>query len=109
MLVAVEQTDGTGTDRIVMEAAADANGNFRFCPLPLGPFDIVAVAVGPNNLPYNATAVLNVPNGTSLGAIPLIAETGALRRQRSRASSPPRTRDLLRTSTSPSPRSSSSR
>ncbi len=77
VLVAVEQPDNTGTNRIVMEAMADANGNFRFCPLPLGPFDVVAVAVGPNNLPYNATAVLNVPNGTSLGAIPLIAETGA--------------------------------
>jgi hypothetical protein len=78
VLVAVEQPDNTGTDRMVMEAATDSNGNFRFCPLPSGPFDIVAVAVGPNNLPYNATAVLNVPNGVSLGAIPLIAETGAM-------------------------------
>ena len=77
VLVAVEQTDSTGIDRIVMEAAADSSGNFRFCPLPTGPFDIVAVALGPHNLPYNATAVLNVPNGVSLGAIPLIAEMGA--------------------------------
>ncbi len=76
VLVAVEQTDGTGVNRIVMETAADASGNFRFCPLPPGPFDIVAVAVGPNNLPYNATAVINVPNGTNLGTIPLQAETG---------------------------------
>jgi hypothetical protein len=37
----------------------------------------VAVALGPNNLPYNATAVVNVPNGQSLGPIPLVAETGA--------------------------------
>jgi hypothetical protein len=77
VLVAIEQPDKTGVDRIVMEAATDSNGNFRFCPLPMGTFDIVAVAVGPNNLPYNATAVLNVPNGSSLGAIPLNAETGA--------------------------------
>jgi hypothetical protein len=28
-------------------------------------------------MPYNATTVLNVPNGTNLGAIPLIAEVGA--------------------------------
>ena len=77
VFVAVEQTDSTGTDRIVMETTADANGNFRFCPLPTGPFDIVAVAIGPANLPYNATTVMNVPNGTSLGAIPLVAETGA--------------------------------
>src|SRR6202007_2504821 len=30
-----------------------------------------------NNLPYNATTVLNVPNGTNLGAIPLQPETNA--------------------------------
>jgi Domain of unknown function (DUF4382)/Carboxypeptidase regulatory-like domain len=77
-LVAVEQADSTGTERIIMQTATDSNGKFRFCPLPVGPFDVVAVAVGPANLPYNATAILNVPNGTSLGTIPLVAETGAL-------------------------------
>lgn len=77
VLVAIEQPDSNGVDRIMMEATADSNGNFRFCPLPTGTFDIVAVAVGPNNLPYNATAVLNVPNGVNLGAIPLQPETGA--------------------------------
>ncbi len=77
VLVAIEQPDNTGVDRIMMETTADANGNFRFCPLPTGTFDIVAAAVGPNNLPYNATAVLSVPNGTNLGAIPLQPETGA--------------------------------
>ena len=78
VIVAIERLDNTGTtDRIMMEATPDANGNFRFCPLPTGTFDIVAVALGPNNLPYNATAVLNVPNGTSLGLISLVAETGA--------------------------------
>jgi hypothetical protein len=67
VLVAIEQPDG-----------ADSNGNFRFCPLPTGTFDIVAVAVGPNNLAYNATTVLNIPNGTNLGVIPLQPETGSL-------------------------------
>jgi hypothetical protein len=78
VFVAIEQPDSAGIDRVVMEAAADASGNFRFCPLPSGTFDIVAVAVGPNNLPYNATAVVNVPNGVNLSAIPLVAETGAV-------------------------------
>src|SRR5258707_1589392 len=77
VLVAIERTDSTGVDRIVMQMAADANGNFRFCPLPGGPFDIVIDGVNANNLPYNATVVLNVPNGTNLNMIPLIAETGA--------------------------------
>jgi len=77
VLVAIERTDSTGVDRIVMQMAADANGNFRFCPLPTGTFDIVIDAVNSNNVPYNATVVLNVPNGTNLSTIPLIAETGA--------------------------------
>lgn len=77
VLVAVEMPDSAGIDRIVMEAATDSSGNFRFCPLPTGTFDVVIVAIGPNNLPYNATAIVNVPNGTSLGAIPLVAEVGA--------------------------------
>lgn len=75
--VAVEQPDSTGVDRIVMQTVADSNGNFNFCPLPTGTFDIVIVGIGPANVPYNATTVLNVPNGTNLGTIPLIAEVGA--------------------------------
>jgi hypothetical protein len=75
--VAIEQRDSTGIDRILMQAAVDGSGNFNFCPLPTGMFDIVVVGIGPANVPYNATTVLNVPNGTNLGAIPLIAEMGA--------------------------------
>jgi hypothetical protein len=77
VIVALEQPDSLGIDRIIMQAAADSHGNFRFCPLPMGTFDVVVVALGTANLPYNATAVVNVPNGTNLNAIPLIAETGA--------------------------------
>ncbi len=75
--VAIEQPDSMGVDRIVMQAVADSNGNFNFCPLPTGMFDIVVVGIGPANVPYNATTVLNVPNGTNLGSIPLVAEIGA--------------------------------
>src|SRR5260370_39528724 len=66
-----------GISRTVMQAAADTQGNFRFCPLPTGTFDIVVVALGTANLPYNATGVVNVPNGTNLNVIPLVAEAGA--------------------------------
>jgi Domain of unknown function (DUF4382) len=75
--VALEQPDSSGVDRIVMQSVADSNGNFNFCPLPTGMFDVVVVGIGPANVPYNATTVLNVPNGTNLGNIPLIAEVGA--------------------------------
>jgi hypothetical protein len=43
----------------------------------MGTFDIVVVALTGSNAPYNATAIVNVPNGSNLGAIPLVAETGA--------------------------------
>ncbi len=85
VLVALEQVrDGTAIDRIFMQAAADANGNFNFCPLPAGMYDVVAVALNKNGLAYNATVVLNVPAGPAvggagrtLGKIPVVAETGA--------------------------------
>src|SRR6266851_3374207 len=77
VIVAIEQTDSTGVDRILMQTTADSQGNFRFCPLPTGTFDVVVVALGTGNIPYNATAALNVPNGSNLGTIPLVAEVGA--------------------------------
>ncbi len=77
VIVALEQPDSTGVDRILMQTGADPQGNFRFCPLPTGTFDIVVVALGAANLPYNATAVVNVPSGMNLNVIPLVAETGA--------------------------------
>ena len=77
VMVAIERTDATGVDRVFMQTTADSQGNFRFCPLPTGTFDIVAVALSGSNAPYNATAIVNVPNGSDLGAIPLVAETGA--------------------------------
>jgi len=77
VMVAVERTDSTGVDRVFMQTTADSEGNFRFCPLPAGTFDVVAVALTSSNAPYSATAIVNVPNGSNLGAIPLVAETGA--------------------------------
>jgi len=77
VVVAIERTDSAGVDRILMQTTADSQGNFRFCPLPTGMFDVVVVALGAGNIPYNATAALNVPNGSNLGTIPLVAEVGA--------------------------------
>jgi len=77
VIVAIEQPDSAGVDRIVMQTTTDPRGNFRFCPLPSGTFDVVVVGLTSANAPYNATAVLHVPNGSNLGVMPLIAETGA--------------------------------
>lgn len=75
--VALENADKSGTDRIFMQAVTDANGSFSFCPLPMGSvFDVVVDAVSASGTAYNATAVINVPGGTNVGAVPLVAETG---------------------------------
>ncbi|HKW55807.1 MAG TPA: DUF4382 domain-containing protein [Candidatus Acidoferrum sp.] len=75
--VALENQDKSGTDRIFMEAVTDSSGRFSFCPLPMGAvFDVVADAVSGTGTAYNATVVVNVPGGTDVGAVPLVAETG---------------------------------
>jgi hypothetical protein len=74
--VALENQDKSGTDRIFMEAVTDSTGHFIFCPLPMGAvFDVVADAVS-SGTAYNATVVVNVPGGTDVGALSLVAETG---------------------------------
>jgi hypothetical protein len=39
-------------------------------------FDVVVDAVSASGTAYNATVVVNVPGGTDVGALPLVAETG---------------------------------
>lgn len=78
VFVALEQQDGSQPDVIFMQTAADSAGNFNFCPLPTpATFDVVVVAINGAGVAYNATVAVNVPGGTNLGTIPLIAETGA--------------------------------
>lgn len=79
VLVALEQQaqDGSGTDVVFEETVTDSNGNFNFCPLPLGAtFDVVAVAINGAGVAYNPTVAVSVPGGTNLGKIPLTAEAG---------------------------------
>jgi hypothetical protein len=77
-VVTLQSADKSGTDRIQMQEVTDANGHFSFCPLPAGAmFDVVSDALTASGTAYDVTAVLNVPGGTSLGAVPLVAETPA--------------------------------
>ena len=78
VLVALEQLEGSQTDVIFMQTAADSSGNFNFCPLPTAAtFDVVVVAINGAGLAYNATVAVGVLGGTNMGAIPLTPETGA--------------------------------
>ncbi len=74
IVVALEQPDSNGIDRVVMQTLADSNGNFVFCPLAPGNYDVVVDAMSKLGVTYAATVTRGVPAGTSMGNIPLIAE-----------------------------------
>lgn len=77
-IVTLQFADKSGTDRIAMQEVTDATGHFGFCPLPSGAmFDVVTDALTSSGTAYDVTVVLNVPGGTSLGAVPLVAEIAA--------------------------------
>jgi hypothetical protein len=75
--VALEQPDRGGIDRIIMQAAAAANGTFNFCPVPMGTFDLVAVGQNGAGVTYGATVVTGITGGSNIGNVPLIAQAGA--------------------------------
>jgi hypothetical protein len=76
-IVALEQKDLSGTDRVIMQVSPDpTTGNFVFCPVPAGTYDVVAVAVSGKGVAYAATITTGVQPGSSLGSIPMVAQTG---------------------------------
>lgn len=76
VIVAAEQTDASGVDRIVMSTTADpSTGGFVFCPLPAGTYDIVAVGVDGAGVAYSAGVETGVQPGDAAGNIPLVASS----------------------------------
>ena len=70
-VVALEQNDGNGVDRVVMETVTDANGTFSFCPVASGTYDIVIAAVNGAGVAYAATVITGVQSSAALGQVPL--------------------------------------
>ncbi len=70
-VVALEQNDGTGVDRVVMETLADSTGAFSFCPVAAGTYDIVISAVNGAGVAYAATVITGVSASSALGTVPL--------------------------------------
>ena len=70
-VVALEQKDASGVDRVVMETVPDSNGGFSFCPLPSGTYDVVVSAVNGAGTAYATTVITGVQTGSTLGTIPL--------------------------------------
>jgi Domain of unknown function (DUF4382) len=76
-VVALEQEESSGVDRVVMSTLADANGNFALCPVPAGTYDIVVAAVNGGGVFYAATVTTGVQASTAVGNIPANPEPGA--------------------------------
>lgn len=70
-VVALEQNDGSGVDRVVMETVTDSNGAFSFCPVAGGTYDIVVAAINGAGVAYAATVITGVQSTSALGTVPL--------------------------------------
>jgi hypothetical protein len=75
-VVALEQKDSAGVDRVIMETVTDSSGAFSFCPVASGTYDVVAVAVNGTQVAYAATVITGVQPGNALGMVPAVAQTG---------------------------------
>jgi len=75
-VVALEQQDSSGVDRVIMETVTDSTGAFVFCPVSAGTYDLVAVAINGAQVAYAATLITGVQPGDALGTVPLVAQAG---------------------------------
>ena len=75
-VVALEQKDGSGVDRVVMQAVTDNSGAFSFCPVAAGTYDVVIGAVSGTQVAYAVTVITGVQPGNTLGFVPVVAQTG---------------------------------
>src|SRR5207248_5934910 len=64
-IVALEQKDSSGIDRVVMQTTPDSTGAFVFCPVPAGTYDMVAVAVSGANVAFATTVTTGVTPGSA--------------------------------------------
>lgn len=77
-IVALEKKDSGGVDRVVMQTTTDSAGNFNFCPVPAGTYDVVAVIVSStSNTAFAATVTTGAAPGNALGNVTMNAVTGA--------------------------------
>lgn len=72
-IVALEQKDGAGIDRVFMSTLTDASGNFVFCPLPSATYDVVVVGKSAAGVVYSPTVVTGVATGSAMGMVPMHA------------------------------------
>ncbi len=71
VLIALEQKDANGVDRVFMNTLADASGGFVFCPLPAGTYDVVIVGQTATGAAYAPSIVTGVSTGSTLSVVQL--------------------------------------
>ena len=71
VMVALEQKDANGVDRVFMNTLTDASGQFVFCPLPSGTYDVVIVGETSGQAVYAPTVITGVTTGSALGTVQL--------------------------------------
>jgi Domain of unknown function (DUF4382) len=81
-IVLLEQPDPNDAtiDRVVMTGSTGSDGTFSFCPLSATSSNVDIVVTGQTTessttTTYNPTVLFNVPIGSSVGNIPIYAET----------------------------------
>jgi hypothetical protein len=77
VLIALEQKDANGVDRVFMNTLADASGSFVFCPLPTGTYDVVIVGEAYGGAAYAASVVTGVSTGSTVSTVQLHAQPAA--------------------------------
>ena len=77
VVVAVEQKDAGGIDRVQRAALAGADGSFVFCPLPAGTYDVVIVGTRTDGGVYEPSIITGVSVGSTTGTVNLFALASA--------------------------------
>src|SRR5947207_63761 len=77
VLVAVEQKDAGGIDRVQRATLAGADGSFVFCPLPAGTYDVVIVGTRSDGALYEPSIITGVSVGSTTGSVALFALASA--------------------------------
>lgn len=75
VMIAVEQKDSTGVDRIQRSTLANADGSFVFCPLPSGTYDVVIVGTRTDGSLYEPAIITGVSVGSTVGTVNLFVPT----------------------------------
>jgi hypothetical protein len=75
VMVALEQKDSAGIDRVFMTTSTTSSGGFVFCPLPSGTYDVVIVGESSSGISYAPNVIIGVTTGSALSTIKLYPQT----------------------------------